>query len=69
MLQSLTNTKPVRVLLSYYLRRQLRAKVNPSYYPSPFLVVDNYERFGVHGDLPFEKEARSCSKLFFGDTS
>jgi 3-hydroxyacyl-CoA dehydrogenase/enoyl-CoA hydratase/3-hydroxybutyryl-CoA epimerase len=69
MLQGLTNTKPVRVLLSYYLRKQLRAKVNPAYYPSPFLVVDNYERFGVQGDLAFEKEARSCSKLFFGDTS
>jgi 3-hydroxyacyl-CoA dehydrogenase/enoyl-CoA hydratase/3-hydroxybutyryl-CoA epimerase len=68
-LQNLSNTKPARTLLSYYLRKQLRAKVNPVYYPSPFLVVDNYDRFGVEGDIAFEKEARSCSKLFFGDTS
>ncbi len=69
LLQKLTNTKPARVLLSYYLRKQLRSKVNPMHYPSPFLVVDNFERFGVEGDLAMEKEARSCSKLFFGDTS
>jgi 3-hydroxyacyl-CoA dehydrogenase/enoyl-CoA hydratase/3-hydroxybutyryl-CoA epimerase len=68
-IQGLTNAKPVRKLLSYYLRKQLRNKINQAHYPSPFLVVDNYERFGYQGDLAYEKEARSCSKLFFGDTS
>jgi 3-hydroxyacyl-CoA dehydrogenase/enoyl-CoA hydratase/3-hydroxybutyryl-CoA epimerase len=68
-LQNLTNTKPIRVLLAAYLRRQLRAKIHPANYPSPFLVVDTWERFGVQGDLPMEKEARSCAKLFFSDTS
>jgi len=68
-LQSLTNTKPIRYLLAMYLRRELSAKARPEHYPSPFEVLSNWERFGVEGPVPYDREARTCGKLFFSDTS
>src|SRR5579872_6351175 len=53
--QNLTNTKPVRTVLAHFLRKKLRAKVNPLHYPSPFHVLDNWEQVGVHGDLAMDK--------------
>ncbi len=67
-LQKLTNHKIVRPFLASFLRKQLRAKISPAHYPAPFHAVDTWERVGVYGDLAFDKEARSCGKLFFSDT-
>lgn len=67
-LQNLTNIKMARVVLANVFRKQLHAKVNPAYYPAPFNVVDNWENVGVVGDLPMQREARTCGKLFFSDT-
>ncbi len=69
LLQNLTNAKGVRTVLAQYFRHTLRKKVSPLHYPSRFDVVANWERFGVRGEEPFEKEARSCGKLFFSDTA
>ena len=51
------------------MRKQLRSKANPLYYPGPYHVVDNWEEVGVAGTEAFEREARDCGKLFFSDTS
>jgi len=67
--QNLTNSKLARMVLANVFRKQLRAKINPAYYPAPYNVVDNWEDVGVYGDLPMQKEARTCGKLFFSDTS
>lgn len=68
-LQKLSNTKPARAILAYFLRKKLREKVNPAHYPSPFDVVNNWESVGVYGDAAMEREAKTCSKLFFSETS
>jgi 3-hydroxyacyl-CoA dehydrogenase/enoyl-CoA hydratase/3-hydroxybutyryl-CoA epimerase len=68
-LQNLTNTVMLRTLLAQYMRKQLRAKANPLYYPAPYHALENWERLGVQGEGPMIKEARSCGKLFFSDTS
>jgi 3-hydroxyacyl-CoA dehydrogenase/enoyl-CoA hydratase/3-hydroxybutyryl-CoA epimerase len=68
-LQGLTNTKPMRFLIAQFLRKKLQSKAPQQFYPAPYHVVDNWERYGVHGDTPFDKEARDCGKLFFSDTS
>lgn len=67
-LQALTNMTGVRALIARMIRRTLRAKANPLHYPAPFDALDNWERFGVQGDLPYEREAKSCGKLFFSET-
>lgn len=66
--QNLTNTPFARMLLAKMMYKQLRAKIKPEHYPSPFQVLENWKEFGVKGEEPYEKEARSCGKLFFGDT-
>jgi 3-hydroxyacyl-CoA dehydrogenase / enoyl-CoA hydratase / 3-hydroxybutyryl-CoA epimerase len=68
-LQGLTNTKPMRVLLASYLRKQVKGKAPQQFYPAPYHVIDNWERFGVEGQDAFVREARDCGKLFFSDTS
>jgi 3-hydroxyacyl-CoA dehydrogenase/enoyl-CoA hydratase/3-hydroxybutyryl-CoA epimerase len=68
-LQSLTNTKPLRMVIAAYLRKQLNSKLKQEFYPAPYHVVDNWERLGVEGTAPYDKEARDCGKLFFSPTS
>ncbi len=68
-IQSLTNTALLRKIIAYQVRKSLQKKVNPSQYPAPYEVVNNWERFGVEGNEPYVREARSCGKLFFSETS
>lgn len=67
--ENLTNTLPVRKALTAFMRRKLRAKINPFHYPSPYQVLDNWEKFGVEGSEAFDQEAKTCGKLFFSETS
>lgn len=66
--QNLTNTKPARAIISYFLRKKMRAKINPAHYPAPFDALNNWEQMGVHGQAAFDREAKTCGKLFFSDT-
>lgn len=68
MLQNLTNQKIARQALGHYLRKTLNAKINPLHYPAPFHVLDNWELVGVDSNAAYEREAKSCGKLFFSDT-
>ncbi len=63
------NNKLSRTLLSTYLRKKLHEKVSPEHYPAPFQVIDNWEQLGVNGTEPMVKEAQTCGKLFFSETS
>lgn len=67
--QRITNKTPVRQVLANIMRRKLRAKVNATHYPAPYHVLDNWEKYGVEGQTPFDREAEDCGKLFFSDTS
>jgi len=66
--ESWTNQKIARDVIASYIRRQLRKKVNPMQYPAPFNVLDNWEHIGVEGQAAYEREAKSCGKLFFSET-
>jgi 3-hydroxyacyl-CoA dehydrogenase/enoyl-CoA hydratase/3-hydroxybutyryl-CoA epimerase len=68
-LQELTSQNPVRKLLASYLRKKLREKIIQQHYPAPFQVIDNWEHMGLDSKTAFEKEAKSCGRLFFSDTS
>lgn len=67
-LQSLTNKSIFREIIAHFMRKKMRAKVNPSHYPSPYDALDNWEHVGVEGNKAFEREAKTCGKLFFSDT-
>lgn len=68
-MNQLLNNKLLRTLLSTYLRKKLREKIRPEHYPAPFQVIDNWEQLGVNGNEPMVKEAKTCGKLFFSETS
>lgn len=67
-LQSLTNKTISRQIISHFVRRAVNKKVNPLHYPAPFHVIDNWEHVGVETNAAYEKEAKSCGRLFFSDT-
>lgn len=67
--QSFTNQKFVRQMLGHYIRKQVSKKANPLHYPAPFDVINNWEHVGVDGQDAFDREAKSCGRLFFSDTS
>lgn len=69
LLQSLSNKNPIRKLLAHFFRKKLNQKVSALHYPAPFQVLNNWEEVGVEGELAFDKEAESCAKLFFSETS
>jgi len=46
----------------------MRQKVNPLHYPGPFQALDNWEQVGVEGNKAYEREAKSCGRLFFSET-
>jgi len=67
-LQRLANQKIARQMLGHFMRKKLNAKINPLHYPAPFHVLDNWEQEGIDSNRAYEREARSCGKLFFSDT-
>lgn len=67
-LQALTNKKLPRQVLGHFMRKKLRAKINPMHYPAPFHALDNWEHVGVEGKEAYEREAKSCGKLFLSET-
>lgn len=67
-LQSLTNLKWVRQAIGHLMRTKAAKSVNPTHYPAPFHVLDNWELVGVEGQEAYDREAKSCGKLFFSDT-
>jgi 3-hydroxyacyl-CoA dehydrogenase/enoyl-CoA hydratase/3-hydroxybutyryl-CoA epimerase len=67
-LQAVTNNKLIRQILGYGIRKKLEKKVNPLHYPAPYCALDNWELIGVQGQKAYEREAKSCGKLFFSET-
>jgi len=67
-LQGLSNQTIARQIIGAYIRKQVQSKVNPSHYPAPFHVLDNWEHMGVDSQAAYEREAKSCGKLFFSET-
>lgn len=67
--QRLTNHTLARQIMGYFLRKKLANKINPLHYPAPFHALDNWENEGVWDSAAaYEREAKSCGKLFFSDT-
>lgn len=68
-LQTITNYPLIRPLLGKLLHKKVAAKVLPEHYPAPFAVLENWEKVGVEGQLPFKVEAESLSKIAMTETA
>jgi len=67
-LQSLTNQALPRQIISHFIQKKMKGKVNPVHYPAPYHALSNWENLGVSGNEAYAQEAKSCGKLFFSET-
>lgn len=68
-LASVQNMAPVRKLLATQMRKQTRAKANPSHYPAPFELIDAWEDHGDDPHAMMSEEARRVGHLITTPTS
>jgi len=59
----------VRWIVQRSLLGQLAQKVRREHYPAPYAIVDLWSRYGAHGAVAFEAEARSIAQLFTTETA
>lgn len=67
-IQGFSNNKFMRQILGHFMRKKLRQKIKQQHYPSPYDVLSNWEHVGVDGNEAYQREAKTCGKLFFSDT-
>lgn len=67
-LQALTNQRFVRPLIAKKLNQSLKQKVNREHYPAPYIVVENWLKYGVDGNAGMINEAKSIANLFLSNT-
>jgi 3-hydroxyacyl-CoA dehydrogenase / enoyl-CoA hydratase / 3-hydroxybutyryl-CoA epimerase len=59
----------VRSLVQRSLLGQVAQKVRREHYPAPYAMIDLWTRYGAHGAVAFEAEARSIAQLFTTETA
>jgi 3-hydroxyacyl-CoA dehydrogenase/enoyl-CoA hydratase/3-hydroxybutyryl-CoA epimerase len=59
----------VRWIVQRSLVGQVAQKVRREHYPAPYAIVDLWTRYGAHGLVAFEAEARSIAQLFTTETA
>ena len=59
----------VRSLVQRSLINKVAQKVRREHYPAPYAMIDLWTRYGAHGAVAFEAEARSIAQLFTTDTA
>jgi 3-hydroxyacyl-CoA dehydrogenase/enoyl-CoA hydratase/3-hydroxybutyryl-CoA epimerase len=60
---AILNRRPLRSLLASRIAARLVRRADPKHYPAPFALLDLWRRFGGHGPLALEEEARSIGRL------
>ncbi|MGH8149686.1 MAG: 3-hydroxyacyl-CoA dehydrogenase NAD-binding domain-containing protein, partial [Steroidobacteraceae bacterium] len=59
----------VRSFVQRSLIGQIAQKVRREHYPAPYALIDLWARYGAHGAVAFEAEARSIAQLFTTETA
>ncbi|MGA7537246.1 MAG: 3-hydroxyacyl-CoA dehydrogenase NAD-binding domain-containing protein [Steroidobacteraceae bacterium] len=59
----------VRFIVQRSLTGQVARKVRREHYPAPYAIIDLWTRYGAHGAVAFEAEARSIAHLFTTETA
>lgn len=62
-LNDILNLSFMRVLVGKYLHNKLAKKVNPSHYPAPYAVVDNWVEYGIQTEAAFKVELESMIQI------
>ena len=67
--ERLLSSSIARPFIRNVLLKQVRGKARKEHYPAPYAIIDLWSRFGAKGDIAYEAEAQSISKLMCGETS
>ena len=59
----------VRTFVQRTLIGQVAQKARREHYPAPYAMIDLWARYGAHGAVAFEAEARSIAHLFTTETA
>jgi 3-hydroxyacyl-CoA dehydrogenase/enoyl-CoA hydratase/3-hydroxybutyryl-CoA epimerase len=59
----------VRSIVQRSLVGQVAQKARREHYPAPYAIIDLWTRYGAHGAVAFEAEARSIAHLFTTETA
>jgi 3-hydroxyacyl-CoA dehydrogenase / enoyl-CoA hydratase / 3-hydroxybutyryl-CoA epimerase len=59
----------VRWIVQRSLVGQVAQKARREHYPAPYAIIDLWMRYGAHGTIAFEAEARSIAELFTTETA
>ena len=59
----------VRWIVQRSLLGQVAQKARREHYPAPYAIIDLWVRYGAHGAVAFEAEARSIAQLFTTETA
>ena len=59
----------VRAFVQRSLIAKAAEKVRREHYPAPYAIIDLWTRYGAHGAVAFEAEARSIAELFTTETA
>jgi 3-hydroxyacyl-CoA dehydrogenase / enoyl-CoA hydratase / 3-hydroxybutyryl-CoA epimerase len=59
----------VRSIVQRSLVGQVAQKARREHYPAPYAIIDLWARYGAHGAVAFEAEARSIAHLFTTETA
>lgn len=68
-MQAIAGLPLLRGITAKVMRKKTAEKADPGQYPSPFALIDLWERYGGDERRMMEEEARSVSRLIVGDTA
>lgn len=68
-IDGVTNSAPIRPIIAKMVNNKLTTKIRKDHYPAPFAALENWQRYGVHGDRPMVQEAKSIAHCFLTETS
>ncbi len=64
-----SNIKPVRMVLSHFMKKKVLSKANPKHYPAPMAAVNLWRNDYSQCDHMMAKEAKSVARLITGSTA
>jgi 3-hydroxyacyl-CoA dehydrogenase / enoyl-CoA hydratase / 3-hydroxybutyryl-CoA epimerase len=61
--------KPMRQLLGRFMKHQIGKRAKPEFYPAPYEVITNWEKFGTFNDQGYQAEIDSIEKIAMHETA
>lgn len=59
----------LRPLVAKLLYKQVKDKADPTHYPAPYAMIEDWKQYGVHQDTVYAKTAETFGRLFVTETS